>query len=59
MLAFIVYMLTGEAEYWWTSTKSIVEERGEPMTWEAFRGKFLSKYSQTTFDMPRRWNSSN
>jgi len=54
MLAFIVYMLTGEAEYWWTSTKSIVEERGEPMTWEAFRGKFLSKYSQTTFDMPRR-----
>jgi len=43
-LAFIVYMLTGEAEHWWTSTKSIMEERGEPVTWEAFRGKFLSEY---------------
>ena len=37
-------MLTEEAEHWWTSTKSIMEERGEPVTWEAFRGKFLSEY---------------
>ena len=44
MLAFTVYMLTGEAEHWWISTKSIMEERGEPVTWEAFRGKFLSEY---------------
>ncbi|XP_027912236.1 uncharacterized protein LOC114172025 [Vigna unguiculata] len=44
MLAFTVYMLTGEAEHWWTSTKSIMEERGKSVTWEAFRGKFLSEY---------------
>jgi len=43
-LAFTVDMLTGEAEHWWTSTKSIMEERGEPVTWEAFRGRFLSEY---------------
>ena len=43
-LAFTVYMLTGEAEHWWMSMKSIMEERGEPVTWEAFRGKFLSEY---------------
>jgi len=24
--------------------KSIMEERGEPVTWEAFRGKFLLEY---------------
>jgi len=40
-LAFAVYMLIGEAEHWWISMKSIMEEREEPVTWEAFRGKFL------------------
>jgi len=44
MLAFTIYMLIGEAEHWWISMKSIMEEREEPMTWEAFRGKFLSEY---------------
>ena len=43
-LAFTVYMLTGEAEHWWTSTKSIMEQRGELVTWEAFWGRFLSEY---------------
>jgi len=43
-LAFAAYMLTGEAEHWWMSMKSIMVERGEPVTWEAFRGKFLSEY---------------
>ncbi|XP_027934880.1 uncharacterized protein LOC114190266 [Vigna unguiculata] len=43
-LAFSVYMLTGEAEHWWSSTRSILEERDEPVTWETFREKFLSEY---------------
>jgi len=43
-LAFIVYMLTTEAEHWWMSMKSIMEEKEKTITWEAFRGKFLSKY---------------
>jgi len=43
-LAFAVYMFTDEAEHWWINMKSIMEERGELVTWETFRGKFLSKY---------------
>ena len=39
-----MYMLTGEAEHWWIGMKSIMEEREEPVTWEAFRRKFLSEY---------------
>ena len=42
--SFVVYMLTREAEHWWICTKSIMEERDEPVTWEAFRGRFLSEY---------------
>jgi len=43
-LAFSVYMLTGEAEHWWSNTRSILEERDEPMSWETFRERFLSEY---------------
>ena len=43
-LVFSVYMLTGEAEHWWSNTKSILEERDEPVTWETFRERFLSEY---------------
>ena len=43
-LAFAVYMLTGDAEHWWISMKSIMDERQEPVTWEVFRRKFLSEY---------------
>ena len=43
-LAFFVYMLTGEAEHWWSSTRSILEERDEPVTWEVFRERFLLEY---------------
>jgi len=38
------WRITGEAEHWWISMKSIMEERGEPVTWEAFSGIFLSEY---------------
>ncbi|XP_027933923.1 uncharacterized protein LOC114189530 [Vigna unguiculata] len=43
-LDFTVYMLIREAEHWWINMKSIMKEREDPMTWEAFRGKFLSEY---------------
>ncbi|XP_027922680.1 uncharacterized protein K02A2.6-like, partial [Vigna unguiculata] len=43
-LAFLVYMLTGKAEHWWSSTRSILEERDDPVTWETFRERFLSEY---------------
>jgi len=43
-LVFSVYMRTGEVDHWWISTKSIIEERDEPVTWDAFRERFLSEY---------------
>ncbi|XP_027911491.1 uncharacterized protein LOC114170204 [Vigna unguiculata] len=43
-LAFAVYMLTREAKHWWASMKSIMQEKQEPVTWEAFRRKFLFEY---------------
>jgi len=43
-LAFAVYMLTREAEHWWINMKSIMKDREESITWEAFRGKFVSEY---------------
>jgi len=51
-LSFAVYMLTSEAEHWWICMKSIMEERDEPVTWEALR------ISLTVSGMPRRWSSS-
>ena len=53
-LTFVVYMLTREAEHWWISMKSIMEEREEPVTWEAFREKFLSGTFPTTSGTLRR-----
>jgi len=58
-LVFAVYMLTGEDEHWWISMKSIMEERGKPMTWEAFKGDSSPSTFQIVSDMPRRWSSSN
>jgi len=43
-LALVMYMLTGEVKHWLISMKSIMEEKDELVTWEAFRGKFLSEY---------------
>jgi len=43
-LAFIVYMLTREAEHWWASMRLVMEERHEEVTWKAFKRKFLSEY---------------
>jgi len=43
-LSFVVYMLIGEAEHWWICMKSIMEGWDELVTWESFRGKFLSEY---------------
>jgi len=43
-LAFSVYMLTGDAEHWWSSTRSMLEERDELVTWETLMERFLSEY---------------
>ena len=44
---FATFKLIGEAEYWWRSTKAILEgmetERN-PITWEKFKGVFYDNY---------------
>ena len=57
-LAFSVYMLTGEAEHWWINTKSILEQMEEPVTWEAFRERFLFEYFLDNIRYARRLSSS-
>nr|KYP76433.1 hypothetical protein KK1_020675 [Cajanus cajan] len=43
-LAYAVYMLGGEAEYWWRSTRQMLESRGVLIDWDCFRRVFLEKY---------------
>jgi len=37
---YIVFILVGEVEYWWDSTKRLLEGGAIIITWEVFRTKF-------------------
>ena len=39
-----MYMLEGEAELWWRSTKRLLEARELHITWETFMEAFYDKY---------------
>nr|KYP38781.1 Transposon Ty3-I Gag-Pol polyprotein [Cajanus cajan] len=41
---YAVFMLVGEAEYWWDSTRRLLEGGGIIITWKVFRAKFFEKY---------------
>nr|KYP51237.1 hypothetical protein KK1_026921 [Cajanus cajan] len=41
---YAVFMLVGEAKYWWDSTRRLLEAGGIIITWEVFRAKFFEKY---------------
>ncbi|XP_020239852.1 uncharacterized protein LOC109818739 [Cajanus cajan] len=43
-LAYAVYMMGGEAEYWWRGTRQMLESRGVLIDWDCFRRVFLEKY---------------
>uniref|UniRef100_A0A151UHY9 CCHC-type domain-containing protein n=1 Tax=Cajanus cajan TaxID=3821 RepID=A0A151UHY9_CAJCA len=43
-LAYAVYMLVGEVEYWWRGTRQMKESRGVVVDWDCFKGVFLEKY---------------
>uniref|UniRef100_A0A151UES5 CCHC-type domain-containing protein n=2 Tax=Cajanus cajan TaxID=3821 RepID=A0A151UES5_CAJCA len=43
-LAYVVYMLIGEAEHWWRGTHHMLTARGVVVDWECFRRMFLEKY---------------
>ncbi|XP_020206706.1 uncharacterized protein LOC109791769, partial [Cajanus cajan] len=43
-LAYVVYMLVGEAEHWWRGTYQMLAARGVTVDWECFRTVFMEKY---------------
>ena len=43
-LDYAVYLLLGDAEYWWRGARLILEANQEAVNWESFRRIFLQKY---------------
>ncbi|KAG2409018.1 uncharacterized protein HKW66_Vig0038400 [Vigna angularis] len=43
-LAYTEYLLSGEASHWWTSTRTLLERSGKPITWNLFQNKFYAEY---------------
>ncbi|XP_020225304.1 uncharacterized protein LOC109807191 [Cajanus cajan] len=43
-LAYAVYMLTGETEYWWRGISQMMFDRGVVVDWVCFKRAFLEKY---------------
>ena len=43
-VSYATYLLLGDAEYWWRSTRLMMEANNQEITWETFREKFLDKY---------------
>nr|KYP49511.1 hypothetical protein KK1_028706 [Cajanus cajan] len=43
-LAYAIYMLAGEVEYWWRGTRQMMESRGVVVDWDCFKRVFLEKY---------------
>nr|KYP59642.1 hypothetical protein KK1_015078 [Cajanus cajan] len=41
---YAVFMLVRETEYWWDSTRRLLEGGGIIITWEVFRDKFFENY---------------
>jgi len=39
-----VYMFTEDAEFWWKDIRQMMEGRGENVTWESFKVRFLEEY---------------
>nr|KYP46035.1 hypothetical protein KK1_032419 [Cajanus cajan] len=43
-LVYVVYMLVGEASFWWKGAQAMMEARGEVVSWKNFKKVFLEKY---------------
>ncbi|XP_027927744.1 uncharacterized protein LOC114184626 [Vigna unguiculata] len=52
-LAFAVYLLNNDAEYWWASIQQQMETKEEQVTWANFRIRFLEKYFPDTTKQDR------
>ncbi|XP_068498179.1 uncharacterized protein [Phaseolus vulgaris] len=43
-LSYVIYMLIEEVEFWWIGMKQMMEDKGEIVTWESFKVRFLEEY---------------
>ncbi|XP_015970469.1 uncharacterized protein LOC107493948 [Arachis duranensis] len=41
---FATYLLTGEASHWWQGARRLLQQRDDPITWDAFQVEFYKKY---------------
>ena len=51
-VAFAIYMLEADEEFWWNGMKRLLEESQADITWEMFKGMFYQKYFP-----PSIWNA--
>lgn len=58
-LAYIEYLLTGEADNWWSSMRMILEGSGALITWELFKKKFYTEYFPDNVRFDKEINFSN
>lgn len=43
-VTYVVFMLVGEAEFWWHGTQQMMKAHGESLTWVNFKECFFGKY---------------
>jgi len=43
-ISYVVYMFREDAEFWCIGMRQMMEERGEDVTWECFKARFLKEY---------------
>ncbi|KAG2410749.1 Tubulin-folding cofactor [Vigna angularis] len=43
-LVYAEYLLSGEAGYWWSNMRMLLDRSGTPITWGLFKKKFYSEY---------------
>ncbi|XP_027912659.1 uncharacterized protein LOC114172271 [Vigna unguiculata] len=43
-LEYAIFLLNGEAEYWWGGMQRMMEARNEVIDWTSFRTKFMGQY---------------
>jgi len=43
-LLFVTFLLVADAEYWWQGMQRLMQTRGEEVTWDTLRTRFLEKY---------------
>jgi len=47
-MAFVVYLLNNDVEYWWAGMQQQMQTRDKPVNWANFRTRFLEKYFPDT-----------